>query len=202
MGSDMNTNFAIELFRQTLSAPRLAASRIIGLDLPRDWLWMALVLMGVLNGIVYSLFMHIGPPPDPAVPPMIPAMMRSPAMFTMFLLGALALTVLTLTWSGKILGGRAQLAQVLALITWLQVLRLVVQVALLLLMLTLPVAGMALVMIASIWGLVILVAFVDYAHGFGNIFKAVAAIILSFLGMLVGLSAIVGVLASLIIGGA
>lgn len=202
MGPDMNMNFAVDLFRQTLREPRAAAGRILGLDLPREWLWMALVLMGVLNGIVYSLFLQIGPPPDPAMMPLIPTALRSPALFTMFLLGALALTVMALTWGGQVLGGRAQVTQVLALITWLQVLRLAVQLALLLLMLTLPVAGLALVVAASIWGLVILVAFVDYAHGFENNFKAVVVIILSFLGMLVGLSAILGVLATLFIGGA
>lgn len=202
MGPDMNMNFAVDLFRQTLREPRVAAGRILGLDLPREWLWMALVLMGVLNGIVYSLFLQVGPPPDPATMPLIPTALRSPALFTMFLLGALALTVMALTWGGQVLGGRAQVTQVLALITWLQVLRLAVQLALLVLMMTLPVAGLALVVAASIWGLVILVAFVDYAHGFENKFKAVVVIILSFLGMLIGLSAILGVLATLFMGGA
>lgn len=202
MGPDMNMNFAVDLFGQTLREPRAAAGRILGLDLPREWLWMALVLMGVLNGIVYSLFLQVGPPPDPATMPLIPTALRSPALFTIFLLGALALTVMALTWGGQALGGRAQVTQVLALITWLQVLRLAVQLALLLLMVTLPVAGLALVVAASIWGLVILVAFVDYAHGFENKFKAVVVIILSFLGMLIGLSAILGVLATLFMGGA
>lgn len=203
MGPDMNMNFAVDLFRQTLREPRVAAGRILGLDLPREWLWMALVLMGVLNGIVYSLFLQVGPPPDPATMPLIPTALRSPALFTIFLLGALALTVMALTWGGQALGGRAQVTQVLALITWLQVLRLAVQLALPLLMLTLPlVVALVLGVAASIWGLVILVAFVDYAHGFENKFKAVVVIILSFLGMFIGLSAIFGVLATLFMGGA
>ncbi|WP_324754533.1 Yip1 family protein [Roseovarius sp. Pro17] len=198
----MNKAFAIDLFRQTLSAPRAAADRIMGLDLPRRWLWTALALMGVLNGIVYSLFLQVGGPPDPGTTPLIPPALQSPALFTMFLLGALVITVMTLTWVGKAMGGKAEVPQILALIAWLQVLRLAVQLALLVLMLALPLAGLVLVVVASVWGLVILVVFIDRAHGFENIFKAVAVIILAFLGMLIGLSAFLGVLATLVMGGA
>lgn len=202
MGQGMNMGFAVDLFRQTLSAPRAAADRILALNLPREWLWMALALMGVLNGIVYSLVLQMGGPPDPGAAPMIPAALQSPALFTLFLLGALVITVMTLTWVGQAMGGKAQVAQILALITWMQALRLAVQLALVVLMLALPLAGLILVVTASIWGFVILVVFVDRAHEFGNIFKAAAVIILAFLGMLVGVSAILGVLATLVMGGA
>lgn len=198
----MTMSFAFDLFGQTLRTPRAAAERILALNLSREWLWMALILMGVLNGIVYSLFLQIGPAPDPETLSLIPTALRSPALFTMLLLGVLVFTVLSLTWVGQALGGRAQVTQVLALIAWLQALRLVVQLALLVLMLTVPSAGLLLVTIASIWGLVILIVFIDRAHGFDNGFKAVAVVILAFLGMVAGLSAILSVLATLVMGGA
>ncbi|MFD0857932.1 Yip1 family protein [Roseovarius aquimarinus] len=195
----MNTAFASDLFRQTLTSPREAAQRIIGLGLERDWLWTALILMGVLNGLVYSLVLQMGPG-EPS--PMMPALLQSPLGFTIFLIGALVLTVLTLTLVGRLVGGRAELPQILALIAWMQFLRLVLQIALVVLMLALPLAGLILVLVASVWGLVILVVFVDEAHGLGNVFKAAGVIILGFLGMLVGLSAILGVLGALVMGGA
>ena len=198
----MSLEFLISLFWQTLRAPRSAAERILALNLPRNWLWMALVLMGVLNGIVYSLFLQIGPAPDPDQMQMIPPVLKSPMAFTLFLVGALAITVMTLTWVGRAMGGKAQVSQILALIGWLQVLRLIVQVALVVLMLALPLAGMLFVIVASVWGLVILVVFVDRAHEFGNSFKAAGAIILGFLAMLIGLSVFLSVVGAVFIGGA
>jgi len=198
----MNMEFVINLFWQTLRAPGAAAERILALNLPRNWLWMALVLMGVLNGIVYSMFLQMGPPPDPTRPQMIPAVLQSPMMFTLFLVGALGITVLTLTWVGRAMGGKAEVPQILALIGWLQVLRLIVQLALFVLMLALPLAGVVFVVVASVWGLVILVVFVGRAHGFESSFKAAGVVILGFLAMLIGLSAFLSVVSALFVGGA
>ncbi|MFX0541051.1 Yip1 family protein [Roseovarius sp. S4756] len=198
----MTAALVIDLFRQTLTAPRAAADRILSMDLPRDWLWMALGLMGVLNGIVYSLVLQMGDPQETATAPMMPAALQSPMLFTLFLLGALILTVLTLTWVGRAMGGTGHMPQILALIAWMQLLRLAVQIALVVLMLALPLAGLILVVVASIWGLVILVVFVDRAHEFGNVFKAAGVIVLGFVGMLVGMSIILGLLGALVMGGA
>ncbi len=202
MGPDMNTKLLSDLARQTLFSPRAAADRIMALWLPRNWLWMALALMSVLNGIVYSLSMHMGAEPDPEAVQMIPPAFQSPALFTLFLFGALVITVLTLTWVGRSLGGSGQVPQILALLTWLQVLRLAVQLALLVLVVALPFAALALVMVASVWGLIILVTFIDRAHGFNNIFKSVAVLALAVLAMVVGLSAILSVLVAAVMGGA
>ncbi|WP_238987514.1 Yip1 family protein [Roseovarius dicentrarchi] len=198
----MNTKLLSDLARQTLFSPRAAADRIMALWLPRNWLWMALALMSVLNGIVYSLSMHMGAEPDPEAVQMIPPAFQSPALFTLFLFGALVITVLTLTWVGRSLGGSGQVPQILALLTWLQVLRLAVQLALLVLVVALPFAALALVMVASVWGLIILVTFIDRAHGFNNIFKSVAVLALAVLAMVVGLSAILSVLVAAVMGGA
>lgn len=200
MGPFMNRQLIVDLFRQTLFSPRAAADRIMALWMPREWLWMALALMSVLNGIVYSVSMYMGPERDPEMMQMIPPAFQSPALFTLFLFGALVVTVLMLTWVGRSLGGAAELPQVLALIVWLQVLRLGVQLALLVLMLALPLGGLALVMVASVWGLVILVVFIDRAHGFDNIFKSVAVLVLAVLAMVVGLSVILSVLAAAVMG--
>ncbi|WP_255010661.1 Yip1 family protein [Roseovarius sp. M141] len=198
----MNTKLVSDLFVQTLFSPRAAADRIMALSLPREWLWMALALMSVLNGIVYSVSLSMGPQSDPQTVQMIPPAFQSPALFTMFLFGALIVTVMALTWVGRSLGGAAQIPQVLALIVWMQVLRLGVQLALLVLMLALPLGGLALVMIASVWGLIILVAFIDRAHGFDNIFKSIVVLVLAVLAMVVGLSVILSVLAAAVMGGA
>ncbi|PVA08839.1 YIP1 family protein [Pelagivirga sediminicola] len=196
----MNLSFVPELVGQTLFSPRAAADRIMALWLPRQWLWTALALTSVLNGIVFSLTLHVGPPRDPEMLQAIPPAFQSPFLFTLFLLGALVITVMTLTWIGRSLGGAGEVPQVLALIVWLQVLRLGVQLALVVLMLAIPVAGVLLVFAASVWGIVILVAFIDRAHGFGNVFKAIAVLVLAVLAVVVGLSAILSVFVAVAMG--
>lgn len=198
----MNLGIGPELVAQTLFSPRTAADRVMALRLPREWLWMALALMSVLNGIVYSLSLQLNPPQNPQTFEMVPPAFQSPALFTIFLLGALVITVMMLTWVGRSMGGVAEVQQILALIVWMQVLRLGVQLLLLVVMLALPVAGLALVLIASLWGLAILVVFIDHAHGFNSGFRAIAVILLTGLGMVVGLSLFLGVLVTVAMGGA
>lgn len=189
----MTPAFFSDLGRQTLFAPRSAAARLIDLQLPVRWLWMALALMTVLNAIAYSVSLHLAPPGGAGGVEMFPPALRSPVLFAFFLGGGLVLTVLALTWIGQAMGGRGRIADVLVLITWLQVLRLAVQVLALLLMLALPGLVGILVIAASVWGLVILVAFIDSAHRFGNLGKAGLMLFLASLALVVALSLIMGV---------
>lgn len=197
----MTFDFLRDLTRQTLFAPRAAASRILALDLRVEWLWMALVLMSILNAVAYTGAMAVNPPSDPTAAQMVPAAFQSPVLFTIFLCGALAITVMVLTWIGQVMGGQGQVRDVLSLIVWMQVLRLMVQLLLLVLMLSIPFLGAILVLAASIWGLVILVCFIDRAHGFDNLAKAAGVLIACIFAMVVGLSALLGVLAAAIMGG-
>ncbi len=190
----MSREYFIGLARETLFAPRSAAGRILALNLPSQGLWMALVLMTILNAIVYSATIHLSPTSDPTALAMVPPVFLSPLLFSVALGGALVLTVFALTWVGRAMGGLGTLVDVLALITWLQVLRLALQLAVTVLMLIAPFFGGLLVMVAAVWGLVILVAFIDRAHGFGNLVKAAGVLIVVVVGIVIGLSLILGVL--------
>lgn len=198
----MTPAFFIELGRLTLFAPRRAAAYLLGLRLTQQWLWMALVLMIVLNAIAYSLSLYLSPPaPQTDAMPFVPPAFQSPVLFALFLGGGLVVTVLAFTWVGRAMGGKARVADVLVLVTWMQLLRLVVQVLMLVLMLALPGIAALLVIVASVWGLVILVGFLDVAHGFESIGKTVVMLILSTLAMVLVLSLILGVVGVTVIGG-
>ncbi|WP_300547073.1 Yip1 family protein [Roseovarius sp.] len=190
------------LLVQTLIAPRSAAHALIALNLPRQWLWMALALMSVLNSIVYSVTLRLNPTNDPMATAMMPPAFHSPVLFTMFLFTALALTVLTLYWIGKSLGGKARLDDVLVLICWLQVLRLILQLVVAVLMIAAPALGALLIFIASLWGIFILIGFVDAAHRFDNFFKAAGVIVLAMVAMAVGLTVVLSVISVAVMGGA
>jgi hypothetical protein len=90
---------------------------------------------------------------------------------------------------------------ILVLLTWLQVLRLLVQVGVLVLVLVAPVLGALAVIVAAVWGIYILISFVDAAHRFGNMFKATGVILLSLVAMAVGLSAFLSLVGVVVMGG-
>lgn len=190
------------LILETIRSPATAAERLLALRLPQEWLWMALALMSVLNAIVYSISLHLSPPPESeAGMTVIPAAFLSPVLFTIFLFGALTITVFVMHWLGRSLGGAAQRREILILITWLQVLRLVVQVAVLVLSLAVPAFGALVVLVASVWGLYILVVFLDVAHRFDNRWKATGLLLLAVVAIAVGLSLVLGTLGAVIVGG-
>lgn len=189
------------LIVQTLFRPRDAAGALIAMRLPGQWLWMALGLMAVLNAIVYSVSLQVTGPGDPTEA-MMPHAFQAPVVFALFLFAALVLTVLSLFWVGKKLGGRARIEDVLVLITWLQVLRLILQLGVAALVLVVPAIAALVIVVSSFWGVYILVGFVGAAHGFANAFKALLVIILAFLLMAVGLTFFFGVTGIAVMGDA
>ncbi len=188
------------LLRQSLFTPPVAARRVLAMNLPRQWLWMALALMSVLNSIVYSVGIRLSAPTDPTAMAMIPPIFQSPLLFTIFLFGGLVITVFTLTWVGQSMGGKAQLGDILSVIAWMQVLRLLLQAAITVLGLISAQVATLLVFVGSFWGIFILAGFIDTAHGFGNWFKAFGVMLLAGLAMAVGLTIIMTVIGGAIMG--
>ena len=188
------------LVRQTLFEPREAARALMAMRLPQPALWQALALMSVLYTIVYALSLRLSPPADPSQM-LMPAMMDFPLVLAVALFGGLALTVIALRAIGQAIGGTGEMADVLVLITWLQMLRLMVQVGIIVLALgSPPLAGMAAIVVA-VWGLYIFINFVDSAHGFDNRLKAFGAIVLSVIAMVMGLSAVLSLAGIVVTGG-
>lgn len=190
------------LLMETLFRPRDAARVLIGFDLPQQSLWMALALMSVLNSIVYSVTLRLSPPTDPTTVAMMPPAFHSPLLFTLFLFGALSITVFALFWVGRMLGGTARLGDILVLICWLQVLRLILQVAVAVLVLALPAVAVLLIFLSAVWGIYILVGFVDFAHHFESMLKSAGVIVLSIVAMAVGLSILLSFIGVAAMGGA
>lgn len=183
----MTRDDVLDLLRQTLFQPREAARLLIDMRLPSQWLWLALVLMAILNSIVYTLSVQINPPTDPSAA-LMPPVFQAPILFAVLLFGALALTVIALYFVGQGLGGAAEMTDILVLLTWLQVLRLFVQFGVLVLALGAPALAAIAVIVSAVWGVYILIGFVDAAHRFDNRFKAAGVIVLSFVAMAIGLS--------------
>jgi len=198
----MNAAMMQDLVRQTLFDPRAAAARLMAAGLSLQWLWMALALMCILNAIVYSVSLALVPPVDPVTGAQIgPGMFQSPFLFAGFLGGALVFTVLMLGWVGRGMGGLAQTGDLLVLVVWMQVLRLLVQLVMVVLAPVAPFLGAIFIIAASFWGLFILSVFIQVAHQFESVFKAVLVLIVSVLAMAAGLSLVLGAIGTAIPGG-
>ena len=180
----------------SLSKPALAARFVIAAGLRRDVLWSLLLLVSIANAtLVWMSNALTGPTPEQLaqMPIHLPAIIFSPLFAFVFLAAALVLTVHVLHWLGGAIGGTGSLDNMLAVLVWLQGLRVMAQVVLLILMLAMPslagLFGLA-VAILSLW---ILVHFVNEATGLGSVFKTVGVLLSAMVGIILGLSFILSI---------
>ncbi|MCB1311369.1 MAG: YIP1 family protein [Sedimentitalea sp.] len=179
----------------SVTDPAAAARALIALRPPREALWTALVLVAVLNTLIFVLSGMLVPGPSP-----LPAMLSSPVIYFAIVAGGLVLTVYAIFWTGRAFGGQGAVEDILVLIVWMQSLRVLVQVAALVLVLTAPLLSALLVFAAALIGLYMLVHFIDQAHRFGSPGRAIGVLIASVLAIVLGLSVLLSLLAGPILG--
>ncbi|MFK7753814.1 MAG: YIP1 family protein [Sedimentitalea sp.] len=167
----------------SIKKPAEAAQFLLNMRLDSQTLWTGLFLVAVSNTLLFSISNMMVPGPSP-----IPGLFNNPMIYFLFVTGGLVLTVYALFWVGRGLGGAGGLYDVMVLIVWMQALRVVVQGATLVLLLTMPALSALLVLAAAVIGIYMLVHFIDQAHGFGSVGRAVGVLIASVLAIVLGLS--------------
>jgi hypothetical protein len=171
------------LVLQSITNPKDAAEKILAWDLPPNVLWHAVALIAVINAILSTLSNFLVPVPDP-----LNGLMVSPVVFAMVVAGGLIATGYVLHWIGGLLGGTGTFHDMLSLLVWLQVLRALAQVMLLILLLTMPVLATFFVLFVSIATLWIFINFVQVGLGLRSIGQAIAVVIAAGAGIVLGLS--------------
>ncbi|HCW83422.1 MAG: YIP1 family protein [Planktotalea sp.] len=179
----------INLMIGTLSQPRDAAAEILSIRPNRSVMWSALVLAVLLNTMVYQISLFASPPQVA-----LPVIFSSPIIFAILIGSGLVLSIYSITYAGRFIGGRAVLDDVMALLIWLQFLRFAVQLAAFLLMPIIPGIAGLLILCATLYGMWLLLQFVDVAHGFENLLTSFFALILSGLGIVLGLAILLSLL--------
>jgi len=196
----MTFNRFKKLFRTTLTNPRQAGAEVIAMGLPMQGLWIALLLMAVLLSLLFSALFHTRPLPPGQLGEMVrmsPAY-QSPLFFAFLNWGQAVISVFVLHWIGRTLGGRGELADMLAVMIWLQAVSLVLAVVLFTAGLIVPIIGSLALLLAFFWGMWATVGLVDAANRFNNILKAAVVCVAAFVALSVGMavfSAVVGGLA-------
>ncbi|MFT7594944.1 MAG: hypothetical protein ACI8R4_002270 [Paracoccaceae bacterium] len=175
-----------QLVITSIKDPASAARSLMALQLPSQVLWTALALVAVLNTALFTLSNLLMPGPSP-----LPETFNSPMVYLTIVVVGLILTIYALFWVGRLFGGKGSVADIMVLIVWMQVLRVLAQGAALILVMTLPFLAMIEVFAATLIGVYMLVHFVDQAHRFGSIGRSALVLIASLLAIAVGLSLIV-----------
>lgn len=167
----------------SVTDPAEAARRILALNPGREGMWTALLLAVVLNTIMYVVSDLVLPPPPPEM-----AIFDMPAsVYFGLLMVGLIVTGLALHRVGRAFGGGAQFADVMLLLTWLQILRVLALVVVLILALTAPLLSALATMATGLYGLYILLHFIDQAHRLGSLGQAAAVLIASVLAVALGI---------------
>jgi len=198
----MTASQLISLFAQTLRNPREAGHFILNLQLPVQALWIGLSLVSVMTSLVFSGLMRVGPLPQDQFGEIIagsPAY-SAPLVFALMQWGRSIATVFVFFWVGRIMGGRGPLEDVLAVLTWLQAVTFVIMVGLLVGGLVLPFLTSLMILAAFVWWVWAVTSLLDVAHGFESMVKSVGVLILSLLGVTIGLSLFFGAVMGLFMG--
>ena len=185
----------LDLFVLSVRRPDEAAKRLFALNLSRDALWSGLALAAVLNTLVYILSLIVFPPPGPLV-----GFLSSPLLVLLTLTSVLVITVFGLFWTGRAMGGTGRFADVLTAITWLQYMRLGVQLAALVMMFVSPGLASLAVLAAGLYGVYILAHFLNAAHRFEALSKAFFLLVLTAMGLVIGLSVFLSVVGAAAMG--
>lgn len=170
-----------QLALTSLRDPREAAQQILNLRFTLKELWGFVALTATSGAILQGVTQALVPLPEG-----LPVIFTSPIIFAVLLGGIVVLSAYALAWIGKAFGGQATVAELLALITWLQALNVLIQaVALVLMFVSVPLSN-GLGFIAGLWGIWLTINFVDEAQGFGSLLKSVLVVILSSFGAATG----------------
>lgn len=184
--------YLTELIVLSLRDPRKAAEQIMGWHLDRDILWTGLALAAAVNTLIFSISVVLQPSAA------MPILFNSPLAIFLLLTGVLTITVHGLYWTGRTIGGTGSLGDVLSLILFLQVLRIIAQIVIFVVMFAAPSLSLLLSLVTGILGVWILVNFIAAAHRFDNLARAVGTLLISMAVIVLGLSfllSIVGIAA-------
>ncbi|WP_146345496.1 Yip1 family protein [Phaeobacter marinintestinus] len=170
----MTTKMIRDLVILSVTRPADAARQILAYPVPREALWTALFLAAVLNTLFYQLSRFLMPGPSP-----FPGALEAPGIYLGLVAAGLIITIYAIYRAGRMMGGQGSLDDVMKLMIWLQFLRVIAQIATLVLAFTIPMLAALMVLAATIVGLYIMVNFIDQAHRFGSLGKAIGVLILS-----------------------
>ncbi len=162
----------------SLIEPAETARKVIAMRLEPAPMWMAMVLIAVLNVLFVAVIQFVSPVPI-AMPD--DAISLSPFAFTAVIGLSLVVMVLMIFYIGRLLGGEGDLQATLALMVWFNSVNLTLTVGQILLILINPFVS-AMYNLVSLGALIwCIVNFVNVLHGFQSLLKSSFVLALSLI---------------------
>lgn len=193
----MNMTDLRQLAILSIRDPASGARTLLSSPLPREALWTGLGLVAVLNALLFTLSNMLVPGTT-----QFPGIFTVPIIYCAVVAAGLALTVCSLFWIGGALGGRGSLDDIMLVIIWLQALRVIAQLAILILLVTIPILSALLVISVSLYGLYMLLHFINEAHQLESMGRAAGILIASLLAIVLGLTLLISLFGGSIVGSA
>jgi hypothetical protein len=172
-----------ELFVLTLRDPREAADIILGWNLSKEALWTAIALVSVIVTILSTISNIILPVPAP-----LNAIVGNPFIYFIIAAGGFVATVHAMYWTGRMLGGRGRIEDLMVLLLWLQAMRAVAQAAVVVLLVLAPAVASLLVLLIAMATLWVFINFISIGLHLESMTRAVVVLLLGALLLVVGLS--------------
>ncbi len=173
-----------ELFVQTIVTPAEAGRKVLSLDISLSQTWQALVLAASLNAIILTMMLTSFPVEATVI------LVGGAGPIAMFISMLATFSGLSAAFflAGHFLKGAADFRDILALFTWLQFMRAALFAAALVLGFVSLFLSSLILMLGSLYGLWILVNFLNEAEGFNSLGKSVGVLGMAFLITMMALS--------------
>lgn len=166
----------------TLRDPAETGRQIIGWQVPRPVIYQALILVAALNALMAGVTEFIMPSPM-----QLPPLLANPLSFFVVIAGGLVISAHLIYWAGRALGGQGDLSDVLVLMVWLQALRALAQVVVVVLALIAPGIAALFALGVAIFGLWLLLNFIKVSLNFATLGHAAGLLVAVMAGILLGL---------------
>ncbi|WP_161470992.1 Yip1 family protein [Tropicimonas marinistellae] len=183
-----------ELVRETIQNPRGAAGRIIAQNYPASLMWEALLLVVALSVLAGYAPMALLGPADEEITVILPAVFTSPLWLAAVQGVLLALAVLAIHRIGRSFGGQGRFADAIALMAWLQLLMVLLQIVQAVLILLAPTFSTLVGVAGVIAFFYLLTQFVCELHGFSRPGVVFFGILVSMIGLIMLMSILLGLL--------
>ncbi|MEM1075964.1 MAG: YIP1 family protein [Pseudomonadota bacterium] len=177
-----NTTFP-ELALLTLKDPASAAEIVMGWQLSKEAIWTSIALVSVIATILATLSDMMVP-----VPPPLDAFMSNPLVYLLIAAGGFVATVHALYWTGRMMGGRGAVEDLMALLIWLQALRAAGQVAVLVCLAIAPVLASFLVLFIAVATLWVFLNFISIGLKLNSLLRAFVVLFVGAAALMIGVS--------------
>lgn len=168
---------------RTLTDPRAAALQLINAGIPGEARWPLLALVVLASTLLSGVLNLMSPAEGPMA-----LLLSRPFVSAGLTFAGLLIMIYALHWTGRSLGGTGDVLDMVLVMSWLQFMLFMGQIAILLVALALPPLGAFLFLAYLGYSIWMAVAFVDAVHRFDNYFKSLGVILLSLLAIGITLS--------------